>query len=50
MIFEKICLIGCGLIGSSLARAIKKNKLAKHLVACSRSEETIKKVLKLREK
>ena len=47
MIFEKICLIGCGLIGSSLARSIKKNKLAKHLVACSRSEETNKKVLQL---
>ena len=48
MIFKKICLIGCGLIGSSLARSIKKNKLTKHLVACSRSEKTNKKVLQLR--
>ena len=25
--FKKVCIIGCGLIGSSLARAIKKNNL-----------------------
>jgi len=29
--FKKICIIGCGLIGSSLARAIKKNNLAEKL-------------------
>ena len=27
--FKKVCIIGCGLIGSSLARAIKKNKLSR---------------------
>ena len=26
--FNKVCIIGCGLIGSSIARGIKKNKLA----------------------
>ena len=25
--FKKICIIGCGLIGSSIARAVKKNNL-----------------------
>ena len=45
--FEKICIIGCGLIGSSLARSIKKNKLSKNLVASNRSDETNKKVLEL---
>ena len=24
--FKKVCIIGCGLIGSSIARGIKKNK------------------------
>ena len=27
--FKKICIIGCGLIGSSLARAIKEKNLSK---------------------
>jgi len=31
--FKKICIIGCGLIGSSLARAIKKNNLAEKTVS-----------------
>ena len=26
--FKKVCIIGCGLIGSSIARAIKKKKLS----------------------
>ena len=26
--FKKVCIIGCGLIGSSIARAIKKNNLS----------------------
>ena len=30
--FKKISIIGCGLIGSSLARAIKKNNLSKKIV------------------
>ena len=28
--FKKVCIIGCGLIGSSLARAIKNNDLSTH--------------------
>ena len=30
--FKKTCIIGCGLIGSSLARAIKKYNLSKDLI------------------
>ncbi|GIS66828.1 MAG: hypothetical protein CM1200mP5_6120 [Candidatus Pelagibacterales bacterium] len=36
--FKKICIIGCGLIGSSLARAIKKNNLAEKIVSSNRSD------------
>jgi cyclohexadieny/prephenate dehydrogenase len=48
MIFKKICIIGCGLIGSSLARAIKKNNLAKKVVSSNRSEDINKKVIELK--
>ena len=46
--FKKICIIGCGLIGSSLARAVKKNNLAKKIVSSNRSETVNKKVLELK--
>jgi len=45
--FKKVCIIGCGLIGSSIARAIKKNKLASKVVSSNRSNNTNKKVVKL---
>ena len=45
--FKKICIIGCGLIGSSIARAIKKNNLANKVVSSNRSDRTNKKVVKL---
>ncbi len=46
--FKKICIIGCGLIGSSIARAAKKNKLAKKIVSSNRTEEINKKVIQLK--
>ncbi len=46
--FKKVCIIGCGLIGSSLARAIKKNNLADKLVSSNRSKKINKKVLQLK--
>jgi len=46
--FKKVCIIGCGLIGSSLARAIKKNNLAEKIVSSNRSEVTNKRVLELK--
>jgi len=46
--FKKICIIGCGLIGSSLARAIKKNNLADKIFSSNRSKEINKKVIELK--
>jgi len=42
--FEKITIIGMGLIGSSLARAIREHGLATKLVAADTSEEVCEKV------
>jgi cyclohexadieny/prephenate dehydrogenase len=39
--FDKIALIGIGLIGSSLARVIKREGLAGHIVISTRSENTL---------
>ena len=46
--FRKVCIIGCGLIGSSIARGIKKNKLATKVVSSNRSNSTNKKVIRLK--
>ncbi len=40
--FNKIALIGIGLIGSSLARVIRREKLADHIAIATRSSETLK--------
>ena len=45
--FKKVCIIGCGLIGSSLARAIRKYNLSEKIVVSNRSDITNKKVLEL---
>ena len=45
--FNKVCIIGCGLIGSSIARAIKKNNLSRKIVSSNRSDITNKKIIKL---
>ena len=47
-LFECITLIGIGLIGSSLARSIKKHRLSEHLSIYSRSDETINKARNLK--
>ena len=46
--FKKVCIIGCGLIGSSIARAIKKNHLSNKIVSCNRSDSTNRKVIRLK--
>ena len=48
MMFKKVCIVGCGLIGSSIARAIRKNKLSSKIVSSNRSDIINKKVIKLR--
>ena len=37
--FDKICVLGCGLIGSSLLRAIEKKKLSKEISAFDKSQD-----------
>ena len=46
--FNKVCIIGCGLIGSSLARAIKKYNISEKIVSSNRSDIVNKKVLDLK--
>lgn len=46
-LFERIALIGIGLIGSSLARVIRRDGLAGHVAACARSEATLAQVRRL---
>ncbi len=46
--FKKVCIIGCGLIGSSIARAIRKNNLSTMIVSSNRSDSVNKKVIELK--
>ncbi|HZH09209.1 MAG TPA: prephenate/arogenate dehydrogenase family protein [Microvirga sp.] len=46
-LFERIALIGLGLIGSSIARAVKHLRLADKIVAIDRSEEVVARVREL---
>lgn len=46
-LFERVCLIGIGLIGSSLSRVMRRDGIAGHIVACARSAETLDTVTKL---
>lgn len=46
-LFEKVAFIGLGLIGSSLCRVIRDKKLARQVVASTRSQQTLKDALTL---
>ena len=46
-VFERIALIGAGLIGSSLAWASRKKHLARHVAVTSRSEATRQRIAEL---
>ena len=46
--FHKTCIIGCGLIGSSIARAIKKHNLSSTIVSSNRSDSINKRVIELK--
>ncbi len=46
-LFARVALIGLGLIGSSLARAMKRRGLAGHIVGVARSEKTRNRALEL---
>ncbi|MBM3597554.1 MAG: prephenate/arogenate dehydrogenase family protein [Alphaproteobacteria bacterium] len=46
-LFERIALIGIGLIGSSLARAIRRDGLVRQVAVCAKSERTRARVVEL---
>ena len=46
MMFKKITIIGLGLIGGSLALAIKEKKLAKEIIGVSRRKSTTRRAVK----
>ncbi|MBQ0724766.1 MAG: prephenate dehydrogenase/arogenate dehydrogenase family protein [Cycloclasticus sp.] len=45
--FKKICIIGVGLIGGSIARACKENKLAEQIIGTGRRPENLQKAVEL---
>ena len=47
ILFERVAFIGFGLIGSSLARVIKRDGLARHIVASARTERTLETALRI---
>jgi cyclohexadieny/prephenate dehydrogenase len=47
MMFERVAFIGIGLIGSSLARLMRRDRLAGEIVASARRPETLAKVREL---
>lgn len=44
---NKLTIIGVGLIGGSLARALKAKNLCRHVTGCSRNEDNLKKAVEL---
>ena len=46
-LFDKVAFIGIGLIGSSIARVMRRDGLAGLIVACARSDETLNAVLEI---
>jgi len=48
VLFDRVAFIGIGLIGSSLARRIRRDGLAREIVACARRQETRDAVMRLK--
>jgi cyclohexadieny/prephenate dehydrogenase len=46
-LFDRVALIGIGLIGSSLARVLRRDSPQTHIVACARRAETLEAVRRL---
>jgi cyclohexadieny/prephenate dehydrogenase len=46
-LFQRIAFIGCGLIGSSLARVVRRDGLASHVAVAARTRRTLDKVVEL---
>lgn len=47
MLIDHLSIIGVGLIGGSLARALRKAKLVNRVSGCNRNEDTLKKAIEL---
>jgi cyclohexadieny/prephenate dehydrogenase len=47
ILFERMALIGAGLIGSSLARVARRQELASHIAVSARTQATLDKALEL---
>jgi cyclohexadieny/prephenate dehydrogenase len=47
-LFDRVAIIGMGLIGSSLARVIRRDSPQTHIVACARRAETLAAVRRLK--
>ncbi|MCO5162214.1 MAG: prephenate/arogenate dehydrogenase family protein [Mesorhizobium sp.] len=47
LMFDRIALVGIGLIGSSLARVIRREGLARHIAISTRSPQTLKRAEEL---
>ena len=39
--FDRVAFIGIGLIGSSIARVMRRDNLAGSIIACARTDETL---------
>ena len=48
--FKKVLIIGCGLIGSSILRAIHSKKLSKKIFVLEKSKKNISKIKKIKSK
>ena len=48
IMFNKLTLIGIGLIGSSIARRVKADGLAKEIVVATKSKKTLERAKKLK--
>ncbi len=47
MLIDHLAIIGVGLIGGSLARALRKDKLVGKVTGCNRGEDTLKQAIEL---
>ncbi len=48
LFFNKVTIIGVGLIGASFALALKKRGLCSHITGCSRKENNLKKAVEMK--
>ena len=47
ILFNRVAFFGMGLIGSSIARVMRRDNLANTIIACARTDETLEAVVRL---